>query len=173
MFIEKSDRHNKSLAWQSINGHVSLGFSVVKNKKFKKNFKKTREGLNVAAPKLILKFKGLIFAAQHQNHLKWRNNRAAQLVSQAVWNEVCQIEVGELIYRSMTSILCFYPPSSACSPLNCIELFFGNEKNIYLRHTLWEKVLFVFDGQVYFIYLYHFPPPYFTIVNQQKLTQCA
>lgn len=35
MFIEKSDRHNKSLAWQSINGHVSLGFSVVKNKNLK------------------------------------------------------------------------------------------------------------------------------------------
>lgn len=65
MFIEKSDRHNKSLAWQSINGHVSLGFSVVKNKNIKKIKKKPREGLNVAAPKLILKFKGLIFAAQH------------------------------------------------------------------------------------------------------------
>lgn len=35
MSIEKSDRHNKSLAWQSINGHVSLGFSVVKNKNLK------------------------------------------------------------------------------------------------------------------------------------------
>lgn len=119
MFIEKSDRHNKSLAWQSINGHVSLGFSVVKNKNIKKKIKKTREGLNVAAPKLILKFKGLIFAAQHQNHFKWRNNRAARLVSQSVWNEVCQIEVGELICRSIMSILCFYPPSSACSQLNC------------------------------------------------------
>lgn len=109
-------------------------------KKFKK--KKTREGLNVAAPKLILKFKGLIFAAQHQNHLKWRNNRAARLVSQAVWNEVCQIEVGELIYRSMTSILCFYPPSSACSPLNCIELFFGNEKK-YTSDTHYGKKSFL------------------------------
>lgn len=153
MFIEKSDRHNKSLAWQSINGHVSLGFSVVKNKK--KTKKKTREGLNVAAPKLILKFKGLIFAAQHQNHLKWRNNRAARLVSQAVWNEVCQIEVGELIYRSMTSILCFYPPSSVCSPLNCIELFFGNYFLCLTVKSILRSSLFYLFVPFFFSIFYH------------------